>query len=199
MKLGALLFTLISLAFLPPAMAQDRLLLSNGNEMQVKVLEISADSVYYTSLSDTLHPKVQAQPKTAVFFVTYQNGTKQVMPETAQAQPAGYSEEVLYAQGRTDARHYYKAGSVFWTTFAATAALPLGGPLLGIPVGAVGTIINMPKKAMIASDPEFKKSPGYLKGYQQQAKQKKLGNAAAGLGAGTVLVLGLFMALIIHH
>ena len=195
MKLASLLFTLISLTFCNAVFAQDKLLLRNGDEMMVKVLEITPDSLIFTQASDSAAVKAASISKNAVFSITYQGGKKDLMPEPRYL-PAPLSEEVLYATGRAEARQLYKANGTFWATFATSAALPIGGPLLGIPTGVVLSAVNVNEKYIRASDPAYKQSPSYLKGYQKQAKLKKAGNAAAGVGAGTAFAVGLVMVLI---
>ena len=195
MRITRLLFLALTLAFCQTAFAQDKLLLRNGDEMVVKVLEITPDSLLFTKTSDSAAVKAESILKSAVFSITYQNGKKDIMPEPKH-EPARLSEEILYSAGRADAKRLYKAGGVFWATFATTAALPLGGPFLGIPTGAVLTAVNVSDKNIRASDPSLKQSPDYLKGYQKQAKLKKLGNAAAGVGAGAAFAVGLVLVLI---
>src|SRR6478609_6499462 len=147
MKLGALLFTLISLAFLQPAFAQDRLLLSNGNEKKVNVLELSPDSVRFSSLADSASRKVASLPRAAVFSITYQNGKVEVMAAATPEIPQMPSETELYQRGRRDAQMKHKALGAYVGTLGATLVF---GPALGLPAG-LGTgaalgFTNVPEK-----------------------------------------------------
>ena len=199
MKITKLLFLLFVIAFCQNAFAQDKFLLRNGDEMLVKVLEITPDSVRFTNPSDSTKAVMQAIPKGSIFSITYQDGHKDVMPEFAQQQPETLSPAFLHAQGRTDAKRLYKAGGAFWATFGTSLLIPLGGPLIAVPTGAVVTLIDVPQKNIKASNPEYKRSPDYLKGYQKQAKNKKLVNSAAGLGTGTVLLVGAIAYAFSHY
>ena len=99
MRIIKLLFLALTLAFCQTAFAQDKLLLRNGDEMVVKVLEITPDSLLFTKTSDSVTVKAESILKSAIFSITYQNGKKDVMPEPKQ-EPAPLSEGRLYATGR---------------------------------------------------------------------------------------------------
>ncbi len=182
-----------------PLFAQDKILYRNGQEAWVKVLEVGLDSVRYTSLTDSTNTKSQAVPAGSVFSVKYQDGKISLLADRASEQ-LYYTEEALYRQGRADARSYYKAGDAFWTTLGFTVSssviLPGIGTLVALGAGGVMSNANVPDNKIIASNPEFKQSPGYLEGYQKQAKSKKLGNAAAGFGAGTVVLGAAIIAIL---
>jgi hypothetical protein len=199
MRIIYALLAAICLTFCQPAIAQDKILLRNGDEMKVKILEVASDSVRFSNFSDSAKAVMQAIPKTHIFSITYQDGQRVVIPEFAQPQPETLSPGFLYAQGRSDARRFYKAGGAFWATFGTSLIIPLGGPLLAVPTGAVATLIDVPQRNIIASNPEYKRSPEYLRGYQKQAKNKKLGNAAAGLGTGTVVLFGALAYALSHY
>ena len=74
MKYVSLLFLLITLAFCQTVMAQDKLRLRNGDEMQVRVLEIAPDSVLYTRTMDSATAKISGILKDSIFSITYQSG-----------------------------------------------------------------------------------------------------------------------------
>ena len=174
---GSLLLTL-------RAAAQDVILQTNGEERTGKVLAITPELVtYVTPTADTLRlAAIQ------VFLIRYANGTKEVLnhpaPTPTAAPVPGLTKEAAYAQGRRDARTHFRAPGAFWGTYAATLATSGYGGLGGVATGlAVGMTEPKPRN-FIVPDTELLKNPEYVKGYQRQAQNKKLGSAAGGFGAG---------------
>ena len=79
-----LLFTLLALVPYFALQAQDVLLKRNGEEIQVKVQEITLNEVKYKRF-DNLEGPVISIAKRDVFMIKYENGTKEVFNETAPA------------------------------------------------------------------------------------------------------------------
>ncbi|GAB3195094.1 hypothetical protein ABID22_000003 [Pontibacter aydingkolensis] len=77
---------LILLAIFPyfAVQAQDVLLKRNGEEIQVKVQEITLDAVKYKRY-DNLEGPIISIAKRDVFMIKYENGTKEVFEQTAPA------------------------------------------------------------------------------------------------------------------
>ncbi len=205
MPLRLLLLTAFLLPFLLPAFGQDKMLYQNGQEELVKVLEVSPDSVFFIGFSDSAQKKMVSTPKAAVFMITYQNGSKQVMKEPEiignnrsndnYQEPAVLSESALYLQGQRDAKHFHNATGTYFGTLGPTLLLPLGGPILGLGAGVILTTARIPERKIVTPQPALKQHSSYLAGYQNQAKKKKLGNAAAGLGTGIVLLYAAIFSL----
>lgn len=193
------LFTLCCLLLLAArSHAQDVILKTNGDELPGKVLAITPDSVTYLSAeagrSDTLRLAASS-----VFLIRYANGTKEVLrqPE-ASPTTAPMSKEEAYNKGRLHARTYYKATGAFWGTYAATVVTGYGGPITGVAVAAT----KPPVRKLVVPDAQLLQDPNYVAGYRQQAQNKKIGSAAAGIGAGVatwaVVVVVLFAAFVNH-
>lgn len=70
--------------------AQDVLTKRNGDELQVKVMKISADEVEYKKWSNLDGPSYVV-PKAEVFMIKYQNGDKEVFDSASAAKPADAS------------------------------------------------------------------------------------------------------------
>lgn len=189
MKLTGLLFLVFILAFCRVANAQDKILFRNGDEQVVKILEISPDTLYFTHTTDSAAKQIQRLPSNTVFSVTFQNGNRTLL---AQNPTAAYSQLDLYQQGRLEARRNYKATATFAGTFGSMLLFPLAAPV----VGTVLTVTKVPVSKIKASQPEFKLQKSYVDGYQKQARNKKLGNAAAGIAAG-VGVYATFIAILL--
>ena len=178
MKTIGLLFIAFCLAFCQPVFAQDKILLRTGDEMLVKVLEVSPDSVQYIHWADSVqNPKIQTLPKSAIFSVTYQNGSRMVMPETPAEKQQTLSNQELFELGRKDAQKNYTALGAYAGTFAASVIL---SPIAGLPTGAVLGFTKVPERNIKPSRPELLESPVYRAAYIKQAQKKKRTNAIAG-------------------
>lgn len=197
MRLTGLLFLLFSLAFFRPAQAQDRLLLSDGNEIKVIVLEVRPDSVFFSSLTDSVtnsvSKKVSGLARSSVFSITYQNGRRELMvepvPETlvseAPVSEGAVSEADFYRWGRADAIRNHKATGVYFGTLGATVLLGVPWGLVGggIVGGAVG-FSDVQQKNFKPSQRSYLQSASYKRGYLQEANKKKRNNAIAGYATG---------------
>ncbi|QDA60443.1 hypothetical protein [Hymenobacter jejuensis] len=83
----ALLF-LLTFLLTAPAWAQDVLTKQNGDELQVKVLEISPTEVKYKRTDNPDGPLISVR-KSEVFMIRYANGTKEILSQLpAGAQPS---------------------------------------------------------------------------------------------------------------
>ena len=186
--------------------ATDVIVRTNGDELPARVLRITPQLVRYLPLPpapDSLGRATAADTlqlaAADVFMVRFANGTREVL----RAAPApgtslvGLSTAQRTALGRQDSRKYYKPDKgVFWGTFGATVATFYAGPVVG---GAIA--LTPPKRHNLnAPQPDLLNDPAYYDGYRQQAQNRKLGKAAAGLGVGvgtlavltTVLIAILF-------
>ncbi|SDY18861.1 hypothetical protein [Hymenobacter psychrophilus] len=169
----------------------DVIVLLNGDELPAQVVRIIPDVVRYlpppavdNSPADTLQ---LAAAK--VLLIRYSDGTQKLLrpaEDSASAVPAlaGLSRGQRYERGRQDARLYYQpAKGVFWGTFASTAAAGPAGLIVGTAVAATGP----PRQSLKTSNPALLTDPTYYAGYQRQAHNRKVGVAAAGLVAGSVM------------
>lgn len=101
-----LLFTLLACTIFFAAQAQDILIKRNGDELEVRVLEINLDEVKYKRF-DNLEGPVISIAKTEVFMIKYENGTKVTMNDVVRpsvqqpvyAQRTGYPQENLKLGG----------------------------------------------------------------------------------------------------
>jgi hypothetical protein len=101
-----LLFTLFACVMFFASQAQDILIKRNGDELEVKVLEINLDEIRYKRFDNLEGPTISIA-KNEVFMIKYENGTKVtitdlVRPATQQAAyPArtGFPQENLKLAG----------------------------------------------------------------------------------------------------
>ena len=82
-----LLFSLLAL-LVGPARAQDLLTKRNGDEIAVKVVEITPSEVKYRRADNPDGPLISIW-RTDVFVIRYANGTKEVLSAPPVAEPAG--------------------------------------------------------------------------------------------------------------
>lgn len=99
-----LLLTIIACLLYVAAQAQDVLIKRNGDELEVKVLEINLQEVKYKRF-DNLEGPVISIAKADIFMIKYENGTKVIMNE---ARPA--VQQPVYARGNNQQQSLKLAG-----------------------------------------------------------------------------------------
>ena len=175
--------------------AQDSVLTKSGNEIMGKVMQVRADTVLYRYLSDT-GGIAYARPRQEVARVRLMASAYPMdAPEVVyKEETTGIENNRLLAlQARLDAKSYYKARGVFWTTMGSTIIHPAAGLATGSVIAAVHPSVESdynPNRYMM-------KDPVYREAYEKQAHRRKVGKAAAGFGAGAA-VLGILSAIALH-
>ncbi|MBJ6118717.1 hypothetical protein JAO76_10965 [Pontibacter sp. BT310] len=187
------LLILLSCLLAQVAMAQDVIVKINGDELMARVREITTTDIIYLSAdtTDTLSYKLA---KTEVFMVRFANGTKEVFTENLPAETVAKAPiadpAYMYQKGRQDARSYYNGTGAL---LGSAASVFLAGPVGPIIIGAVKPRARYNKALPAVS----LQDPNYVKGYEKQAHNRKIGKAALGFGLGTgVGVLYLIMSVI---
>ncbi len=199
------LLPLLCLLLSVTAYAQDTLVLRNGREHVVKVLEINPTEVVYKRFDNLEGPTIIVL-KAEVASIVYANGTRETFDEEPPRAPADRpvvartpsagadpprSDQELYQQGRMDAIQHYRGNGALFGTMAASL-WPPAGVITGVIVGAVP-----PNPARFYTPtPELLRHPAYLKGYKVQAHRRKVGKAATGfcIGLGSFLLFALVAA-----
>lgn len=178
------------------AQAQDTILLTDGREVQARVLLITSAAVTYVPTLEPPRPDTLRLAATEVFMVRYANGAKVVLhnptSSTSGLLAAGRTAQDLANQGQVDAQRYFKApGTLFVTAGATALGLFLFTPsalglLGGAATGSAIAVSPVRDQNFVAPDTTLLRDPNYLIGYRQQAQRKKVGKAAAGVGVGLV-------------
>ncbi len=196
------LLPLLCLLLSVTAYAQDTLVLRNGREHVVKVLEINPTEVIYKRFDNLEGPNIIVL-KADVARIVYANGTREEFDEEPPRAPADrpvvartpdaappLTDQELYQRGRMDAIQHYRANGALFGTMAA-ALYPPAGVVTGV---IVGVIPPNPAK-FYTPTPELLRHPAYLKGYKVQAHRRKIGKAATGfcIGVGSFLVYALLL------
>ncbi|MGZ5243293.1 MAG: hypothetical protein ACXWDO_12740 [Bacteroidia bacterium] len=129
---------LFSLTF---AQAQDVILKRNGEEIIAKVLSINPTDIKYKRFDNLEGPDIYIL-KTDVFMITYQNGTKEVMPQPTQPQ-----------QPKTQVQQDKKplVQSPLGVKEPTQQTVKLGGPRVGVTYIAAGKTRDMLKDEFGAS------------------------------------------------
>jgi hypothetical protein len=175
------LLILFSFLLAQVAMAQDVIVKINGDELKARVREITTTDILYLSAdtTDTLSYKLA---KTEVFMVRFANGTKEVFTENLLAETIAKTTiadpAYMYQKGRQDARSYYHGTGAL---LGSAASVFLAGPVGPIIIGAVKPRARYNKALPAVS----LQDPNYVKGYEKQAHNRKIGKAALGFGLGT--------------
>lgn len=175
-------FVLLLLGWMlsPAAFAQhDAIIRVDGDEIKARILTVGPDTIRYVR-HDPPGPDTLRIAATDVFMLRYANGTREVIRHPMASGTTQLSRPEALQRGAADARQYFRAPGAFWGTYGATLLNPMAGLVTGVVVGS----IRPPEYRLTVSDPVLLQNPDYVRGYRQQAKNKKLGKAAAGFGAG---------------
>ena len=164
--------------------AQDLLTRRNGEEVQVKILEITPDVVKYRRTDNPDGPLISVL-KAEVFMIRYANGTREVLnPSAAGASPSGLP--TVPPAGMA-------AGSptVPGDEEPVTETVHLGGPRLGFTVLTDGVLQR-------AHDTEPRLNPFLTQfGWQFESRLFRMPNGVSGLVELVPLVGGLEQGLFI--
>ena len=177
--------------------SQDKIVLLNAKEIvNIKVLEITSETVMYQKLDDKSGDK-KGIYRDKVFAVNYADGSEKVLYEADSTFDNFKPEQMrLFLRGTADARKYYHNYSSYGIGFLfavpgvylAYATFPVLLPFpaaTGVFVGGMGSP-NMNKQADV--NKKYLNNVEYLMGYQRKARSKKtkhaLIGALLGIGAG---------------
>jgi hypothetical protein len=186
-KLFFILF--ISLIFFR-GQAQDIVLTTAGEELMVKVTELTLTDVVY-KYPDSLQNPALTIPKKLVFLIKYANGTKAIITPFSPEKSANASQDpkAMYQRGRLDARKNYRGNGAMWGSAASILFAGIPGPVI---------IAAFPPKIKYqeVSDITLLQNPHYTSGYKSEAHRKKLGKTATGAGIGAGIGLALISILL---
>lgn len=164
--------------------AQDLILKTSGEEINVKITEINPADILYKK-PDSLAGRTFTIPKKDVFRVSYASGDMELFNHLP---PAGAepSQADLSDLGRQDARRYYKGNGAMWGSAASMFLMTFYGSVI---IAAVPPKINPAQ----VSDANLLRHPAYVRGYVRQAHKRKVGKAATGAGIGLAAIATVFV------
>jgi hypothetical protein len=185
------LFALLS----PITFAQDVIVKLSGEEIAAKVEEITLQEILYKHPDSLAGPTLKLS-KAEVFMIRFANGTREVfqenLPENQARQEPVLTPDQMFLKGEQDARITYNGSAALWGSAASSLVFPYG--LVGaVVIGAVPPKVRPDR----VPDISLLNDPNYVKGYQKQAHRRKVGNAVAGAGIGTVTVLAVAMIVLL--
>ena len=187
-KIGGRVLALAMCLLCTAGWAQDIILKKNGEEIVGRVVQVSADTLLYRHFSDT-GGIAYAMPRQEVAQVKLMDSSLPLdAPELRYKTEVSSTENhrLLALQAKLDAKNYYRAKGVFWTTMGSTIIHPAAGLATGAVISAVRPSTESdhnPNRYMM-------KEPVYRAAYEKQAHRRKAGKAAAGFGVGAA-VLGV--------
>ncbi len=172
--------TILSMSF---CFSQDLITMRSGEDIQVKILEVSQDAIKYKKY-DNLEGPVFTINKADALMIRYENGTKDIFNEVPKAgnfSSTGIGNTDQYVKGQSDAMTYYHGYKGAGTgTLITTLLLPIAGLIPAIACSSTKPKeinLNYPKT-------ELMKNQDYYNGYTQKAKKIKQGKVWKNFGIG---------------
>ncbi|MCX6274068.1 MAG: hypothetical protein NTV09_02515 [Bacteroidetes bacterium] len=161
------------------ASAQDRIILINGDVLDVKNVELKDNKVSFQLLNKEKRKRINPD---RVFSVQYATGAEQIVFEPDPLDPNDFKPEEmrLFIKGEQDAKLYYhNTGNKI-----VSAAVGAGAGLLsiyGLVVPAlystvVGSFSPNVQKHNV-SDPGLRDNLNYREGYERQCRERKIRNS----------------------
>lgn len=171
--------------------AQDVITKTSGEELKVKVLEVTQTEVKYKRFDQQDGP-IFAISKSEIFMLKYQNGTKDVFSESDRSTNSSKKEE-LFEKGKDDAKTFYKGknSGAGWT--AATTIIL--SPILGVVPAALCASAEPDIDNLNVPNASLMKNNDYNKGYTQQATKTKQKKVWKMFGISSGIWLGLLLLL----
>lgn len=169
--------------------SQDVLTLQNGEEVKVKVVEISATELKYKKFENVDGP-VYTMGLKNIFMIVYENGTKDIFNSSKIAELDSPEDSFdSFSKGQNDARIYYKSYKAAGTVTLLTSLL---SPLVGL-VPALACSLTPPNDENLDYPSHEKmKNSDYSQGYKNRAKKTKSGkvwmNWGIGFGVNVALI-----------
>jgi hypothetical protein len=187
--LAYILFTGINFVF-----SQDYITKSNGDELKVKILEVTVTEVKYKRFEQTDGP-IYTILKSEIFMIKYQDGTKDVFSEFDKKKNFISIEDEMADKGKKDARTFYKAknSGAGWTTLATL----LTSPVIGVIPAAICSSNEPEEDNLNAPNTTLMKSYQYSNAYIKEAhkiKRKKIWSSFGVASGVWIFVVALLRA-----
>ena len=189
-KMYAFFIALITLQNL--LIAQDIITKPNGEELKVKVLEVTQSDVKYKRFDQQDGP-IFTISKADIFMVKYQNGSKDIFNEKISSGKSDVKQDDMAQKGKEDSKAFYrgKKSGAGWTT----AATIVFSPVIGVIPAAICASNEPDEENLNVPDAKLMKNSEYNNAYTQQAhktKKKKVWKAfgiSSGIWVGLLLLL----------
>ena len=189
MKKYIFLLSILTLTF--HLNGQDIITKKNGEEIQTKIIEITTSEVKYKK-HDNLNGPIYSILKNDVFFIKYENGTKEVINsmEAANNDANSMSPCLLAEQQATQAYHGQNSGAT-WTGVVTV----LTSPLIGL-IPAVACSMTEPNIVNSGlSNFDKMTQPEYKKCYTEKAHKIKKKKVWQGFAIGSAIWIPIILLL----
>ncbi len=194
-------FILIAMLIASIGFSQDIITQKNGDNLVVKILEITPTEVKYKNIDEEDGPLFIIY-KSEISSIQYKNGNKVVFSNTVapSANTSGASttstidENVdLCTQAAKDAKRFYKAQNVGAGGTIATNIIL--SPLFGLIPAAICSSVEPREKNLNSPSPKLLDNPNYNNCYKKEAYKAKKKKIWISYGISSGLWLILFLAL----
>ena len=161
------------------ASAQDKIVLINGDILEVKNVEVKDNIISYQKMQREKRKKINPY---RVFSIQYENGTENVIFVSDPLDPNDFKPEEMrmFIKGEQDAKMYYHntGNKILSATIGASAGLLT---IYGVVVPALySTIVgsfspNVYKHKV--SDPALRENLNFREGYERKCRDRKIRNS----------------------
>lgn len=172
-------FPVLAFLIAASASAQDKIILINGNVLEVRNVEIKDNKISFQSMKREKRKKIDPY---RVFSVQYANGKEDVVFVTDPLDPNDFKPEEMrmFIQGEQEAKLYYHntGNKVVAATIGASAGLLT---IYGIVIPAIySTVVgsfspNVYKHKV--SDPALRDNLNFREGYERKCRDRKIRNS----------------------
>ncbi len=170
----------LALCFLiSTASAQDKILLINGNVLDVKNVELKDNTISFQSMNKEKRKKINPE---RVFSVQYADGTERIVFTSDPLDPNDFKPEEMrmFIKGEQDANLYYHnignkigAGIVGASAGLLTIYGLVVPALYSTVVGSFSPNVNKHN----VSDPALRDNLNYREGYERKCRDRKIRNS----------------------
>jgi len=184
-----LLLTIIKLSY-----SQDIIYKKNGSDIEAKIIEIGISEIKYHKFDNITGP-IYVIPKSEVFFIKYENGSKEIFNEVTKnvTSETKASNEDMYPKGINDANINYRGYKPAGT---GTLVVSLLSPIVGL-IPAIACSATRPSEFNLNyPNADLMKNTDYRNGYERTAKsiksKKVWTNWGIGLGVNILAAIILY-------
>lgn len=186
--LKTLLTLALSISLSVNGFTQDVMTKTSGEEIKVKILEVSNSEVKYR-LFDSPNSPLFTISKSEVLIIKYENGSKDLFLPDLEAKIKEKERQVedLKLKAKKDAQFQYKARNTgaIWTA-AGTIVFT---PILGIIPAAITATEYPQYENLDITDPKLIENDVYVRAYSAEAQKKKSKKVWTHFGIGSAIWL----------
>ncbi len=172
--------------------SQDLVTRQNGEEIKVKVIEITDTDLKYKKFDNQDGPIYNMKLKD-IFMIVYENGSKEVFTAKNNESKANSEDQDAYQNGISDAKVYYKSYKLAGTITLLSSIL---SPLIGLAPAVAFTVTSPNDDNLDYPSREKMKNPDYSQAYKSKAKNIKTTKVWTNWGIGLGVNIALLFLLL---